>query len=612
MSEASSEPAGESSGIEERTNRKTGDRVGRSRRWFFRLAAVLLSLAGVGLCEVALHAIGVGRDLSLVTRVPHECEILKYHVNSDADRSFCPGEGMAGPEPRRFDLPRPDGVYRIVVVGASTVQGFPYASELAFPRQLELLLNRQQSERRVEVLNLGVTGVSSSIVASLLEECFALEPDLVIVHAGHNEFYGIEGAASTIGRAPQLVREIATVARRSRIGQLVGDVLPSGIPSNQDPIESLPADLEIRRDSDVFSTAGRQYRQNIEKMVRAAQEAGVPIVLSTVASNHRAHSPVSGFVPQDVTGDAVAKWRAGFDEGRRLAAQGNWEAGLAGLEQARTISADSSLLQYRRGECLLALGRIDEADDAFSLAADLDGCRFRAPSSFGGIVRSVVADANSDKVLFADTESSVRAAIALAGESSGDADMPVFLEHVHYSLKGHGIVAESMGKLVLALICESQWNDAIGTQTDDFRAGLGAMEEDDLVALSFALELYGREPMSRSFDVDRHRQRLANLVAYRFPQISPDRRDSFAELSLEQMADDLPRYLADELEERGNYDELQSVLEAAVRRRPWSLSDCQRLLEMLQSVNQSDTSSETDVRALSTRWRMLGGPVNGP
>ena len=579
----------------------------RLRRWGFRVAAVCLSLLVVVLVEVAFAAFGLGKDLSLATRVPHQCEVLRFEVNADADRAFCPGEGMAGPEPRRFDIPRPEGVYRIVVIGASTVQGFPYASELAFPRQLEVLLNLQQSRQRVEVLNLGVTGVSSSIVAAMLDESLALEPDLLIVHAGHNEFYGIDGVASTIGQTPRLVRELATAARRSRIGQLVGRLLPGGVPADRDPIEALPADLDIPLDSDVCAAAEKRYRENLSTMVRSALNASVPIILSTVAANHRSHSPVAGYVPAELSDDAMANWRAAFDEGRRFAADGAWDAGLDRLELARAISSESSLLHYRRGECLLGLGRVGEADEAFALAADFDGCRFRAPSTFAGIVQGVVAEADSPSVALVDVEAAIRAEISAGFGDPATDGMPVFLEHVHYSLYGHGLVAETLGRAVFGMISDEEWDDSISALNADFRERLGAMNEDDLVALTFALEVYQREPMSRAFDVERHQQQLASRVRTVFNGLPSARQRCFADLSLDQMADDLPRYLADRLEQNGDGHELLSVLEASVRRQPWSLKRTSRLLAFLRSRSVHQSAKQTMLKELEARCRELGG-----
>ncbi|MBI1312719.1 hypothetical protein GC176_15610 [bacterium] len=564
--------------IERKSIRRT---LSCRKRWAFRSLTVVLSLLGLSLVELLLRVSGVGDDLSLVIPVPHARDILRYQINPDADRVWCPGQGMAGPEPRRFDLPRPTGVFRIVVVGASTVQGFPYASELAFPRQLEVLLNLQQSRTKVEVLNLGVTGVSTTVVREFVSESLSLQPDLIIVHAGHNEFYGIGGVASTVGTAPHILFKTAESARRTRLGQTLARLLPTGIPDDQDPIEVLPADLEIRLTSDLVAAAEVAFRRNLQAMVATTRDAGIPIVLSTVAANCRSHSPVSGFLPDRLTDTELSQWRNAFDEGRRLAADQQSAAALMQFELALRISEESSLLQYRRAECLLTLGRVAEADQAFRLAADLDGCRFRAPSSFSRIVSDVAADANDGNVVFVDTGEAIRQAVTQSTQTASE--LPVFLEHVHYSRRGHGILAETLARPLLKQFLNASWDDSIAVDSPEFSNRLGVLAEDDLAALTFALEIYNREPMRRAFDAQRHQQTILQAISSRFAGLTAEAQDDFSALTMEQMGDDLPMYLADRIERTGNRDRLLNVLRKAVLRQPWSAARCQRLLHALRS-----------------------------
>lgn len=565
--------------------------ISRRKRWLFRSLAVLLSLAVLGGLEVTLRVSGVGIDLSLIRAVPN-AQTLRFQINTDADRVWCPGQGLAGPEPRRFDLPRPTGTFRIVVVGASTVQGFPYASALAFPRQLELLLNLQQSRQRVEVLNLGVTGISSAVVREILAESLKLQPDLIVVHAGHNEFYGVGGVASNVGPVPPLVVKASAAMSRTRIFQSIAHLLPSAIPEDRDPIEALPADLDIPLTSPLVASAETAYRSNLEAMVQTARGHGVPVILSTVAANCRSHSPVSRFLPDGLSDGDLSRWRNAFDGGRKLAADGDFAAALEQFETSQSISGDSSLLQYRRAECLLALGRTAAADDAFRLAADLDGCRFRAPSSFGQIVSDVASHWGDDGVVVVDTANTVRNKIESADPLADD--LPVFLEHVHYSRRGHGIVAEALAREILNRFFDTSWNDSIATGSATFSDQLGALIEDDVAALSFALEVYSREPMQNSFDVQRHQQMLAQRVSARFAGMSQEAQKAFSSLTMEQMAADLPMHLADQIEQTEDRRMLDILRRAAIR-QPWSVERCQRLIQALKSSAKTDASLESEL-----------------
>ena len=162
---------------------------------------MLFPVAIILIVEALLVVFDVGNDLSLFVKVPGDPEVLDFQVNPRAEESYFAGRQLAGPEPKRFDIPRPDGVYRIVVVGASTVLGFPYPSELSFPRQIEVLLNQQNSDERFEIINLGMVAINSFSVEDVVKQSVAMQPDLIIVHTGHNEFYGPGGVASTTNAA---------------------------------------------------------------------------------------------------------------------------------------------------------------------------------------------------------------------------------------------------------------------------------------------------------------------------------------------------------------------------------------------------------------------------
>ncbi|HQZ65684.1 MAG TPA: hypothetical protein PLY87_11435, partial [Planctomycetaceae bacterium] len=269
--------------------------VRRSKRrlWCFRIAALVFPFAIILMAEVLLATFDVGNDLSLFVKVPGDPEILDYQVNLRAEESYFAGRQLAGPEPKRFDIPKPDDVYRIVIVGGSTVLGFPYPPELAFPRQIEVLLNQQNSDGKFEIINLGMVAINSFSVEDVVKQSVAMQPDLIIVHTGHNEFYGPGGVASTTGTAFRSQFLLATKVRRLRLFQLIASGLVDEPSDQKDLMEELPASVTIPHDGPMFKQAEESYRENLERMIATASAAKIPIVLSTVASNLSGHSPVS-------------------------------------------------------------------------------------------------------------------------------------------------------------------------------------------------------------------------------------------------------------------------------------------------------------------------------
>ena len=66
--------------------------------------------------------------------------------------------------------------YRVVFVGASTVQGFPHPRRLAAASFLQAMLADAWPEREVEVVNLGITSIASFAVAQVVEDALVLSP----------------------------------------------------------------------------------------------------------------------------------------------------------------------------------------------------------------------------------------------------------------------------------------------------------------------------------------------------------------------------------------------------------------------------------------------------
>jgi lysophospholipase L1-like esterase len=130
------------------------------------------------------------------------------------------------------------GHRRILCLGDSNTYGIYLDAGEAYPAQLEALWNGSGS-LRVEVLNLGFPGTNSSkLVAELPRLIDALEPDLVTVLVGANDFWTHPVATSRLAEPERSTwRRILGHSRLHRLFQLLRRRL--------DPVE-----LEIQRDGE--------------------------------------------------------------------------------------------------------------------------------------------------------------------------------------------------------------------------------------------------------------------------------------------------------------------------------------------------------------------------
>lgn len=510
--------------------------LSRKKLWTFRFFAICFPLILILVLEFALRLFQVGTDLHLVQKVESQGSEFTHRLNPSIELAYYPME-VSGPEPRAFTLPKPEKVFRIVCQGGSTVIGFPYASELAFPRQIEVLLSLQNPEIEFEVLNAGVTSMNSFVVADLTEEALECDPDLLIVHTGHNEFYGPGGPASAVGNLSPNSKSLLNVLRRSRTGQLLSKVKPI-VSDEENLLDALPTQFEIPLESESVRQAKQNLLHNLNRIVKTALEAKVPLVLSNVSSNLRDQSPMR---PLDEIADQAKRveWEQLVSAGEAELLLGNYESALDSLNQAANLSADHSRLKFREAQCLQGLGRNEEARITYRIARDLDGCRFRAPSSFRQLIENVAEEQDNELVTFVNIVEILNSKSHLAGPG-----YDFYLEHVHYNYAGHFELALAFAEHIQTEVLEKKWKADAIPNLEEMKSLTGYILEDDLAAYSLSIEVLKTAPFQECIDLGRHFEHLIARITGVYGQLSEDRQRVFADMPMEMVGDQLIQNLA--------------------------------------------------------------------
>lgn len=95
---------------------------------------------------------------------------VKYRVNADGFRDSL------------YLRPKPENTFRVIVLGDSVAFGYGVAASATFAKRMEREIAASVPGRRVEILNLGVSGYNPYTQAQLLRDLgLAYEPDLVLV-----------------------------------------------------------------------------------------------------------------------------------------------------------------------------------------------------------------------------------------------------------------------------------------------------------------------------------------------------------------------------------------------------------------------------------------------
>jgi lysophospholipase L1-like esterase len=349
------------------------------------------------------------------------------------------------------------------VVGESTIQGFPYPPNLCASAFLEKYLQARLPGKRVEVLNLGITAVASYPLRRLMNEICAMQPDLVVLYAGHNEYYGAFGVASAQGAGTRIWQMGATLFVRSTalfqagldaVEKLAGARTTTSTGSaRRELMELMAATGRIDPDSPLRRRAENSLTRNIGAILNTAKRHGVRVLLCSLVSNERDLQPVRSTPPPEAI---RPEWERLFNRAVDRFSSGPVVARQSFLDAAR-IWPEHALTEFHIARTAEMLGQTTSALEHYTRARDLDAMPWRASSRFNGILREL---AREHDVEFVDVEPFFRE------EAGGAPGWHFFADHLHPSLEGQALLARAMlsgienGRMLpLAVRPTENWRD---------------------------------------------------------------------------------------------------------------------------------------------------------
>ena len=238
------------------------------------LVATSAALALV-LAELSLRALGyryspmaiedaTGRDDRLIHIFKPENFVTDPALlwRPRANHSVFNSQGFRGHE---LDASKAEGEFRIFTVGDSNTLGWAGDRGTHWPGFLEQLL--REARPGLVVINAGVWGYSSYQGLRRFREVLAYEPDLVLVSFGSNDAHFVDVPDDRFAASMFRDGVLAATLSRLRLGQLV-------VALNDRARGSGDGELEPRVDP-------QDYRDNLGRMVSAAAQRGIRIVLLT-------------------------------------------------------------------------------------------------------------------------------------------------------------------------------------------------------------------------------------------------------------------------------------------------------------------------------------------
>jgi tetratricopeptide (TPR) repeat protein len=420
--------------------------VPRWRFWLPRIVfAIVAPILLLALTEGALRLFHVGYSTDLMEPCtihgrPSSCYNLFFAA------PFFPPGMIKTPQFFSIDPVKPQGTYRIVILGESAAMGDPDFA-YGFGRYVEVMLRQRFPGMKFEVINTGMVAINSHVNLAIARELAKYKPDMYVIYAGSNEVVGPYGPGAVVTASSMslpVIRASISV-RSSRIGQLLVD---NGQPRGEWRGMEMFLDKQVRADSPRMQPAYENFARNLREIVGAAYATGAHVLLSTVATNLRDSAPFGSLHRPGLASDALKSWSALVQNGVELEALQSFAEALKLYYSAAQIDDEYAELAFRIARCESALGDYAAAKDHYTRARDMDTLRFRADSRINEIIRATAKAAGPNAVLL-DTDS------LFAGESrNGVIGSELFYDHVHLTPLASYLLASSVFEQVVKTLPE--------------------------------------------------------------------------------------------------------------------------------------------------------------
>jgi tetratricopeptide (TPR) repeat protein len=303
-----------------------------------------------------------------------------------------------------FDIEKKPNAFRVFVLGGSSAAGYPFSPLGTFSRYIRDRLTILYPSSAIEVVNLSLTAVNSYTIRDLFPGVLDQKPDLILIYAGHNEYYGALGIGSmeSLGTSRDMVNLILYLNKYKTVDLLRNTIqwiikLFAGNVEKQSGtlMSRMAQDQYIAFDSEKFNEGISQFEGNMRDVLEMAKEKNVPVIMSTLVSNLKDQPPFISIKSEN-------------------------------LPPAKDI--------FKHAKQELSNGNYSAADSLFRYAKDLDGLRFRAPEKINQVIESLSIEYKLPLVN-ADSDFSSISPDGIVGDN-------VMTDHLHPTLAGQMILGK--------------------------------------------------------------------------------------------------------------------------------------------------------------------------
>ncbi|MAQ87134.1 MAG: hypothetical protein CMG23_02865, partial [Candidatus Marinimicrobia bacterium] len=333
-------------------------------------------------------------------------------VNSNIGQKYFNSKKVPVPNmyPQKFSAIKSKNTFRIFCLGGSTTAGFPYEMNVPFPQQLKFILEDNFPEKKIEIINLGLSAINSFTILDWIPQIINHEPDLIIIYMGHNEYYGAYGVGSKISFTNNgfLVR-LALKLKNLNSFLMLEKILSFSIAkienkSNGTLMEQISNKKEIPIDSKLRQKVYNNFDKNLEIILNYITNNNIPVIISTLTSNLL---------------DQVPFGKNGTDDSESM----------------------ESIEFYNEGIDFFANQNYDSSKICLNKARDLDEIPFRADKKINQIIKKKSNDFKIERLDMVE--------IFEENSKGGIPGDNLFSDHLHPNPEGYALMAYSLYKKII-------------------------------------------------------------------------------------------------------------------------------------------------------------------
>jgi tetratricopeptide (TPR) repeat protein len=386
---------------------KTDYQLKKNPKWFY-LILILIPVLFFVLLELGLRAFNYGYDFTIFKSIS-DYHPDKLFLNPDIPKKYFYGtRSVPSALPDGFDKDKKPNAFRVFALGGSSAAGWPYVPNASFPRQLKRKLELLYPENTIEVINLGISAINSYTLRDFIPAVLEQNPDLILIYAGHNEYYGALGVGSTvsIGTARFIVN-LYLWLYDFKTTQLLRDIISwiygsfsklekASEASNETLMSQMIGNSLIIYDSDEYWAGIKQFEGNLSDIIKMIKDKNVPVIVGKLTSNLRDQKP------------------------------------FVSVQTEKYLSSEDA---FNRANEELDKRNIEEAKKYFLLAKEYDALRFRAPQKINDVISELGTQFNVPVV---DIDSVFR-----KFSPNGIVGYNLMVDHLHPNIDGYRLIAEA-------------------------------------------------------------------------------------------------------------------------------------------------------------------------